>query len=561
MARLIALAIGILAAAALWLVHPVAALTALAAAAIAAIWFLNRFYQKASRETALVRTGYGGKRVVLDGGCLVLPFLHQVAQVNMKTLRLEISREGRQSLITQDRLRVDLAVEFYLRVRPDAEGVATAAQALAGKTFRAPELQEIIEGKLIDAMQSVVAQLSMDELHEQRAQFVRKVKDTVSSSLAFNGLDLESVSLTALDQTPFKALEENNAFNAVGMRRLAEVIAANKKQRAVIEADADIAVRQSQLEASKRKLIIEREQEQAQIEQRLEIETLKAEQNAQLAEHKAASERRAEAARIGKEQEVRLADIDKDRRLRELQLNTRLALDIAERQNQIDLARKTAEVAAAEAESSQARAAAAAAAEAVQTEKDKAIAERARQVALIRAQEQAEVDARRTQSAAGTVRSQAEAEADAQRARAQAESDAITLRAQAKQNDLQAEAEGRKALALADNSLSEAIINMRIEQHKLDTLPELVAQMVKPVEKIEGIRINQISGLGGFSSAGHGGGNNDKALVNQALDGLMGMAVQLPVLQKLGRELGINLEQGLAGIGDDEKNSSADEKS
>ena len=41
-------------------------------------------------------------------------------------------------------------------------------------------------------------------------------------------LELESVSLTALDQTPFEALDENNAFNAVGMRKLAEVIAQSK---------------------------------------------------------------------------------------------------------------------------------------------------------------------------------------------------------------------------------------------------------------------------------------------------------------------------------------------
>ena len=47
---------------------------------------------------------------------------------------------------------------------------------------------------------------------------------------------LESVSLTALDQTPFEALDENNAFNAVGMRKLVEVIAKSKMERAEIEA-------------------------------------------------------------------------------------------------------------------------------------------------------------------------------------------------------------------------------------------------------------------------------------------------------------------------------------
>ena len=58
------------------------------------------------------------------------------------------------------------------------------------------------------------------------------------------------------------------------MRKLAEIIAVNKKKRAEIEADAEIAVRQTQLEATKRRLLLSKEEEQAQISQRLEIEKI-----------------------------------------------------------------------------------------------------------------------------------------------------------------------------------------------------------------------------------------------------------------------------------------------
>ena len=51
--------------------------------------FLNRYYRKATREVALVRTGLSGQRVVLDGGCLALPFLHKVSEINMRTTKLE----------------------------------------------------------------------------------------------------------------------------------------------------------------------------------------------------------------------------------------------------------------------------------------------------------------------------------------------------------------------------------------------------------------------------------------------------------------------------------------
>lgn len=501
-------------------------------AAAISLWFLNRYYRKATREIALIRTGYGGKRIALDGGCLALPFLHRITEVNMRTQRLDVRREGASSLITQDRLRVDISVEFYVRVQADAAGVATAAQALGGKTFRAIELQEVLDGKLIDAIQSAIAQRTLDQLHEDRPEFVRQVHTAISDSLARNGLELESVSLTRLDQTPFAALDENNAFNAVGMRRLAEVIAHNKKQRAAIEAEADTAVRQTQLEAAKRRLDIEREEEAAKIEQALTLNSLQAEQDAQLAERRANAEQRSEAARL-----------DKERRLRELALHSKLSVELADKQNQIDLARKSSDVAEAESEAAASRAAAAAAAETIQTERDKAIAERARQIALIRSLEQAEVDELRDQAAATTVRSQAEAAATARRLRAQAE-------AEARQAELSAEAVGRKALAEADNTLSERAVNLRLQQHKLDRLPELIGQMVKPVEKIDSIRIHQISGLGASGSTNSGSTGSGNAPVNQAIDGLLGMAVQLPVLQKLGRELGLSFEQGLAGLVD-----------
>jgi uncharacterized membrane protein YqiK len=48
-------------------------------AAIVAILFLNRFFKKATREVALVRTGAGGQKVVLDGGCFAVPILHKVS--------------------------------------------------------------------------------------------------------------------------------------------------------------------------------------------------------------------------------------------------------------------------------------------------------------------------------------------------------------------------------------------------------------------------------------------------------------------------------------------------
>ena len=503
--------------------------------AILAILFLNRYYRKATREVSLVRTGAGGQRVVLDGGCLALPFLHKVSEVNMRTVKLEIERLGPKSIITKDRLRVDVGAEFYVRVRASAEGVATAAQALASKSFRSSDLAETLEGKLVDAMLSVAARYTMDDLQDNRSGYSQEVSELLVDNLAQNGLLLESVSLTRIDQTPFHALDENNAFNALGMRRLAEIIAVNKKERAIIESDAEVAVRQSQLDATKRKLTISREEEEATITQQREIEIARSRSMAETAEEQATSEQRREAARIAREREVRLNEINKDRELREKALAAELATALAETENAVKMSAKRVEEAHAEAEAIAATASGAEAEEKVRTIREQAAADREKALALIRATEQAEVDDTRVRSEVASMLAMAEAEAKA-----------MLDRAEAQKAKLIAEANGRAAVIDAENAQSIELMAMKLDEERIKTLPEVVERMLKPAEKIESIRINHITGMG--KSGSDNGGSGDPGTVNQLVDGVLNMALQLPAVQKLGEEVGMNISDGVRGV-------------
>ena len=507
-------------------------------AAVLIILFLNRYYRKATREVAVVRTGQGGQKVVLDGGCLALPFLHKVAEVNMRTSKLNIERSGPKSIITKDRLRVDLGAEFYVRVQANSEGVATAAQALGGKSFRATDLEDILEGKLVNAMLSVAARYTMDELQDKRAAYANEVSEMLGENLAHNGLKLESMSLTRIDQTPFHALDENNAFNALGMRRLAEIIAVNKKERAAIEADADVSVRQSQLDATKRKLTISREEEEAMIVQQQEIEVARSRSAAETAEEQSISEKRSEAARIEREREVRLSEIARDTELRQTTLDSELRSQLKKSENLVTMAKKREEESKAEAEAIAAKGSEAEAEEQVLTIRETAVAKRAKALALIRATEQAEVDDTRVQSEAGTITAMAEAKAKATSDSAEAERDRML-----------AEAKGRVAMIAAQNQLSPEVIALKIEEERLRTLPQVVEKMMKPAEKIEGIRINHMTGFGG-GSQGVGEGKGDKSTVNHVVDSVLNMALQLPAVQKLGEEVGMNIGEGVRGISD-----------
>ena len=496
--------------------------------------FLNRFYRKSSRDVAIIRTGFGGQRVLISGGCLALPFLHKVDEVNMRTIRVEVRRAGEKSLITEDRLRVDVELEFYVRVQPTVEGVGTAAQALGSKAFTPDGMKNLLEGRFIDAVQAIAASRTMDALHEKRADFVGTISSQLRDNLVQNGILLDSVSLTRLDQAGFASLDENNAFNAVGMRRLAEIIAVNKKKRAEVEADADISVRQTQLEAIKRRLLLGQEEEEAQMSQRLGIEKVKAASDSATVSAREEAMAASERARIGREQDTQVREIEKKRELRRLEIEAQLNSEVRKVDSAITLSIKHAEEARAQAKAELARSEVILAQEQVQTERERAVADRSREIAIKRVNE------------AGDV---AEANAATETAvllrRAKAESEATCTRAEAERQRMVAESEGSRALIAAENSLSDALLKMKLEKYRLDRMPEIVAQMMKPVEKIDSIRIHQVTGFGASAPGGAPGEGGQKAPVTQVMDSILGMALQLPALKSIGEQIGVDFSSAV----------------
>ncbi len=479
------------------------------------------FYERATSEVALLRTGVGGRKVVIDGGVLAVPYFHEISRVNMQTLRLDIERRDEASLITQDRLRVDVGAEFYVSVLPDADAVNRASQTLGKRTFQREELRTLLDGMMVDGLRSVAARMTMDELHENRAQFVHEVRDMLGDTLARYGLQLDSVSLTSLDQTPFNALDENNAFNAVGMRKLAEVVAKSKKERAEIDATSEVSVRKAAMLATRERLDIELEERRAEIAQQQEIETLAAAQLAEVARRKAESEMAATQARIDMERSIESAEIDRMQ-----------SLELAEQQRNIIIAGKVLEETQAQIEADRARADATRAEQSVETAKAMAEAERRAELARIAAQSEAEAIATRKRIEALAQRETAESLADAKRI--ELETDKIE-----KMN----QAEVDRAVIEAENLRSDSLVEMEIQKARLEALPKLVGEMVKPAEKIKSININHLSGVGSSSSD-----NTGKPVVNQALDSIMDMAVQMPALKKIGEQVGVNLEEGMADI-------------
>ena len=506
--------------------------------------FLAKLYRRAAKETAFVRTGVGGEKVVMNGGALVFPIFHETMPVNMNTLVLSVVRRDGEALITLDRLRIDVKAEFYVRVKPDSEAIAMAAQTLGQRTMQPEMLKDLVEGKFVDALRSVAAGMTMNELHEQRADFVQKVQQVSSNDLAMNGLELESVSLTGLDQTSIEHFNANNAFDAEGLTKLTEQIEARKKLRNDIEQDTRVQMETKNLEADMRSFEISRDNEYARLEQEREVETRRAKQTSEIAREQAERNREAEAARIEAKKQVDAQQIEADRLVEEARIDQMRALEIARQEQQIAVQNKSREESQAKAEADEARAKAVAAEEQVATSRESEVAERQKKIELIEASKQAERDAIKIRVDAEAEKDAASNRAEAARLEAQGEAEAEKLRAEAARVRFEVEAAGQRAINEAANILSSDQISLQTKLALLNVLPELVRESAKPMEAIESIKIVQVDGLtnGGGKSAGgagaaNGGGGN---LATDAVSAALAYRAQAPVLDGLMKELGLD---------------------
>ena len=503
---------------------------------------IARLYRRASKEVAFVRTGVGGEKVVMNGGALVLPVFHETMPVNMNTVVLAVVRRDTEALITLDRLRIDVKAEFYVRVRPDAGEIAMAAQTLGQRTMVPEALKDLVEGKFVDALRSVAAGMTMNELHEQRADFVQKVQQASSNDLAMNGLELESVSLTGLDQTSIEHFNANNAFDAEGLTKLTEQIEARKKLRNDIEQDTRVQMETKNLEASQRSFEISRDQEYARLEQEREVEVRRAAQSAEIAREQAERNREADAARIEAKKQVDAQQIEADRLVEEARIDQQRALEIARQEQQIAVQNKSREESQAKADADEARAKAVAAEEQVATSRESEIAERQKKIELIEASKQAERDAIKIRVDAEAEKDAASNRAEAARREAEGEAEAEKLRAEAARVRFEVEAAGQRAINEAANLLSSDQISLQTKLALLNVLPEVIRESAKPMEAIDSIRIVQVDGLtngngkSGTSTTGNGSGN----LASDAVSAALAYRAQAPVLDGLMKELGLD---------------------
>lgn len=488
-------------------------------------------YKSNRKGQAFVRNGVGGEKVVTTGGCLVLPTpLHKVTPVNLETFQFEITLEKEDAIITSDNLRVDLSAIFYMRVGSDVQAISTAAQSLGDKTLNPNLVKELINSKLVDVLRSCVANRTLNDLHLNRNQFSIDVQKEIEKDLSENGLKLESISIPRLDQTEIQYFKEDNMFDAKGLTIITEVKEKNRDRRNEITRATEVNIAKRDLDAEKEKIAIQKDEEQARINQQRE-----------LAEIKAAQDKLSQEAEIAANAEIQKKRIDTQREIDEREIKRKQSVELARQESNIEINKKSEQESKAKADADKAKVLAIQEEENVITVKEVAIAERQKQIELVEASKKAEQEAIKLKVEAEAQKVAAEDKAKAQEIEAQGEANAIILKAQALEKQYEVEAEGKRKQVEAMNVMSGEQIELQKYEKLVASLPQILQQAVQPLNNIDSIKL--VGGFGAQGVAGLGGSNYGKGetglpeqVVNASLNHLVGKSY----LQELLKGIGIN---------------------
>ena len=530
----------------------------------------TRLYRIIKPNEAIIRSGgfgplWSGKTAFTQGGCVVLPGLHQTISVPLSEVRIQVVRKGESyedqgAVRTKDYLRAKLTATMYVVV--DIDSVETAAARLcsnaSGKVTE-KDIHAAVEARCDDALRNAAKQRTLTEIDSDKVGFGTDVKTSLQQSLDSLGLTLQDVTLTDIEEDA-TAYQDNDYFDVQGKREREEKVCQSKLETAKVQSETETQLAAVDRDKALELQTIQLEKEQAEstlkaetivikAEKQREAEEGKEQQLAMLAKKKESFELEKEQAKIDREtsveesqqdarkkllfkqQEVEVAEIDRETIVEKAKQTSEQEL-IAKRQ-EVMVAEQEArqQVAASEKQTNEIQAQVAAAESGIITAKEVEVAERNKTIAELLAEQQA--NARKIQeetdalAKAETLKIAAEAEANALKIKAQGDLDAandtaqsIVVIAEARKEEKLKLAEGELEYIKAINSKEEIIITAEL-------LRELAPDLVKQLPQIAQNLTPEVQEAKLYS---FGNGDNNSAGATKQLASISGLGMLQEIL-------------------------------
>jgi uncharacterized membrane protein YqiK len=571
---------------------PVGAIVTIFFLLVLSLWSYKLVYKITPNNEAFVRTGglfVKKQSVILHGGCVVLPGFHELTRVPLREISIDVERTDKLAVRTQDYLRANMRVTFYVCITADKEDVKNAAARLSQKgKISENDIKEALEKRADDAIRAAAKKKSLAEIDSDKLGFADEVYNLIQQDLKKVGLTLNNIAISEIEESD--TYDENNFFDAQGVRLRTETIQRSIQQKREVELTTKVKIEQQELTAEKQSLTISQQKEEAKLTQEREVESLKMTQQQEIESLKAQREReiqeskdkeaaKTERNKILQTQAVEEETIQQKLAVQQSQINANISLEeqnkkfkvaqtlqqqeaeVAEiaRQQMVNASRLRAQIEVAEAERESRTAQQEAAILIANKERDRFAAEAERAQAESAVETAKEVERAERESRLSAIEAEKEAEkrrigeqnvveidvfrrrrqAEIARQAAELEAESIRTLADANKYKMLAEAEGKRALIEAENALNNANRTADLIKAILpeiaDKLPEIVHSLAPQPGVLGDTRIYAFPGANGSNgSNGNGAGSGD---INKLLLSTSGLSLINTLLDegKLGK--------------------------
>lgn len=507
----------------------VAGLVSIIVFLLIALWTYKLFYVITPNNEAFVRTGglfSKQKSVILNGGCIVLPGFHELTRVPLREISIDVERTGALAVRTQDYLRANMRVTFYVCINAVDQDVSMAAARLSkqGKIAE-PDIKEALEKRADDAIRAAAKRKSLAEIDSDKLGFADEVLNLIQQDLKKVGLTLNNIAISEIEESD--TYDENNFFDAQGVRLRTETIQRSIQQKREVELTTQVLIEEQERDAEKKTLAIIQSKEEAKLNQAQELETLRLTKNQELEALKAQK-----AREIQESQDQEFAKIERNKILQNQEVESarlRAQIEVAEADQESKIAQQQAAIAIVnkERERLATEAEKATAESAVITATAVEEAERSRRLSLIQAEQSAQEKQIADQNVVEIDVFRRRRQAEIARQAAELEAESIRTLAEANRFKELAEAEGKRALIEADNALNQANITANVIQNLFpliaDQLPELARALAPQPGVLGDAKIYAFPG---------GGNGNTMGEINKMMFSTSGLALINSLLEE-----------------------------
>ncbi|HLE55854.1 MAG TPA: flotillin family protein [Rhodothermia bacterium] len=281
---------------------------------------IAKFYRKVEQGKALIVNKMKAEPEVTFTGATVLPIIHKAEVMDISVKTIEIDRRAKDGLICRDNIRADIKVTFFVRVNKTVEDVIKVAQSIGCARASDPgTLEALFSAKFSEGLKTVGKQLDFVDLYTKRHEFRDAIINLIGRDL--NGYVLEDAAIDYLEQTPIINLDPMNILDAQGIRKITDLTSTEHVKTNEFQNTERKLTKKQDVEAAEAIYELERQQADALAKQQREIESVRAREAAELLKIQAEERLRSEHARIAADEEIAVAEQNKQRQVEVAQKN------------------------------------------------------------------------------------------------------------------------------------------------------------------------------------------------------------------------------------------------